>query len=48
MSNIEEDINKSNVKNAIVIAYASCKSVEAQLLSICNMLDIDMDFLDKF
>lgn len=46
--NIEEDINKSNVKNAIVIAYASCKSVEAQLLSICNMLDIDMDFLDKF
>lgn len=41
-------VDLSNIKNAIVIAYASCKSVEAQLLSICSMLDIDTDFLDKF
>lgn len=44
--NIEEDINKSSVKNAIVIAYAGCKSVEAQLINICNMLDIDTDFME--
>ena len=41
-----KDTNK--IKNAIVIAYNSCKTTEAQLINICNMLDIDIDFLDKF
>lgn len=46
INNMKVDL--SNIKNTIAIAYACCKSVEAQLLSICNMFNIDTDFLNKF
>lgn len=43
---VDENINVSSIKNAIVVAYAGCKSVEAQLINICNMLNIDTDFME--
>lgn len=40
-----EDIDREMIKNMLVGAYASCKSAEAQILGICNLLNIDTSFI---